>query len=270
MFIKKVKNKPAIDDEQTIWTHFAELRRRVIYIILVLNIFVILGYEYADDIFQILTLPLRQAVKDPSQTFFIFTNLTEPFMTYMKLSFYVGFFCTLPFILLQIWFFVAPGLYRHERHNAWGFLVASPVLFIAGACLAYFFVLPLAWSFFLSFGSSTGPFAIHVQPKVSEYFSLVIGFLLAFGLAFQLPVVLTLLAKFGIVTSGFLTRFRKLAIILAFVIGAILTPPDVLSQTSLALPLILLYEGSILVIRRIEKQRHEDIYARSKMDSREP
>jgi sec-independent protein translocase protein TatC len=187
----------------------------------------------------------------------IFTGLTEAFFTYVKVSFWAACCIAFPVVATQIWKFVAPGLYKNEKHAFLPYLCATPVLFIMGASLAYFVVIPYAFRFFLSFETPGGPNSLPIvaEPKVNEYLSLVMTLLLAFGVAFQLPVLLTLLARAGIITSqGLISKWRY-AVVAMFGVAAVLTPPDVVSQTSLAVPLILLYVLSIFSCRYVERQR---------------
>ena len=184
----------------------------------------------------------------------IFTALHEGFFTQVKVAFFVSISITFPFMLLQIWRFVAPGLYKNEQNAIYPFLLATPILFALGAAMVYYVVIPLAWDFFLSFEmqGNDNSLAIEVEPRISEYLSLVMRLMFAFGLSFELPVLLLLLVKAGLATSKGLAGGRKYAILLAFVAAAILTPPDVISQILLAVPVIILYEISIIGARLIE------------------
>jgi sec-independent protein translocase protein TatC len=195
----------------------------------------------------------------------IYTDLTEAFFTYLKVAFWAGFCISFPIVLSQIWMFVAPGLYKNERKAFLPYLIATPILFIIGAALVYFLVIPLAWKFFLSFEVPGGhdQLPIELQAKVSEYLSLIMTLIFAFGICFQLPVVLTLLARAGLIDSAFLKGKRKYAIVFVFILAAVLTPPDVISQFALAVPTLLLYEASIISVRMVEKKRAEAEAARA-------
>ncbi len=182
----------------------------------------------------------------------IYTGLHEAFFTYIKVSFFAGLFLALPVVFTQMWLFIAPGLYQHERRAILPFLLISPLLFFFGAALAYQYIFPLAFKFFLGFQAPS----IEALPRIAEYLSLVIKLIFAFGIAFQLPVALLLMVKAGIVRTESLVQKRKYNIVLAFTAAAILTPPDPFTQVFLALPLLALYEISIIGGRMIEKKRH--------------
>jgi sec-independent protein translocase protein TatC len=190
----------------------------------------------------------------------IYTALYEAFFTYIKVAFFAALFLGFPLIASQIWMFVAPGLYKNEKRAFLPFLIATPILFFLGGALVYYLIFPLAWRFFLSFEvtGSGGALPIQLEAKVDEYLSLVMRLIFAFGLCFELPVLMTLLARVGLVGSQGMREKRKYAIVLAFVAAAILTPPDVISQIGLAVPILLLYEISILCVRLVEKKLGED------------
>lgn len=235
--------------------HFIELRRRVMVATVALLIGFGVCYAFSEPIYEFLITPLAHATGESAHRL-IYTGLAEAFLTYIKLSFYSGIFVAFPVLAAQFYLFLAPGLYKKERKVLLPFLVASPLLFFAGAALCYVYVLPLAWQFFLGFEQSPEQFAMPIQleARVSEYLSLVLQLMFAFGLAFQLPVLLMLLARVGIVTAEKLKRFRKYALIVVVAAAAILTPPDVISQIALAIPLYLLYELSIFGARWMERK----------------
>ncbi len=233
-------------------THLIELRHRLMIGFGSMLIAAIIAYIYVQPIYGFLVRPLADAMGEGSTQRLIYTNLTEAFFTYMKVAFFAALFVTFPVIITQVWMFIAPALYKNERGAFLPFLIATPLLFYTGGAVVYYAVLPLAWSFFLSFQSSGGEtvLPIMLEARVSEYLDLVMVLILAFGIAFELPVFLMLLAKLGVINAGLLARNRKYAIIAAFIIAAPLTPPDIISQTCLAIPLIILYELSIFLIRR--------------------
>jgi len=237
--------------------HLVELRNRLMWSAAAIIVAFLVCYQFKETIYRFLAYPLAKLLEGQTGRQMIFTGLTEAFFTYVKVSFWAACCIAFPVIAVQVWKFVAPGLYKNEKRAFLPYLCATPILFIMGASLAYFVVIPYAFRFFLSFETPGGPdmLPIVAEPKVNEYLSLVMTLLLAFGVAFQLPVLLTLMARAGIITSqGLISKWRY-AVVGMFGVAAVLTPPDVVSQTSLAVPLILLYVLSIFSCRYVEKQR---------------
>ena len=241
-------------------SHLTELRKRLIYSLVFLSVLFVICYYFSEYIYGFLVDPYAQAVKDDgTERRLIFTALQETFLTYLKVSFFAAFFITSPFILIQIWKFIAPGLYEHEKSAIMPYLIITPILFLLGGMLVYYLVMPLAIKFFLSFESSgvSTNLPIQLEAKVNEYLSLVMKLIFAFGLSFQLPVVLSLLARIGFVDSKYLKDRRKYFIVIIFAAAAILTPPDPITQIGLAIPLLILYELSIYSVKIIEKKIKE-------------
>ena len=238
-------------------SHLTELRSRLVKSIIYLFIFFVICYFFAENIYGFLVEPYAEAVKDDERDRrLIFTALHETFVTYLKVAFFTAIFVTSPIILIQIWKFIAPGLYKHEKQTIMPYLIATPILFFLGGVLVYYLIMPLAIKFFLSFesGGLATNLPIELELKVNEYLSLVMKLIFAFGLSFQLPVVLSLLARIGVVDSKFLKERRKYVVVIIFTAAAVLTPPDPITQIGLAIPLLILYELSIFSVKIIEKK----------------
>jgi sec-independent protein translocase protein TatC len=253
------KQETPADRTQPLVEHLIELRKRLIWCFAALLAASCIAYAFAPQIYAFLVRPLAEALQGENRRM-IYTGLTEAFMTYMRLAFFAGGFVSMPFIIYQVWLFIAPGLYKQERRAFLPFLIATPLLFAAGGGFVYLVVIPLAWKFFAGFetlGSSTA-LPIQLEARVSEYLSLVMQFMFAFGICFELPVLMTLLGRAGILTSAQVAAKRRHAVVGALIVAAFLTPPDVFSQLTLAIPLMLLYEISIWLMRMGEKKRSLD------------
>jgi len=240
-------------------SHLTELRQRLINSLICLVIIFVICYFFSEYIYGFLVNPYAEAVKnDEIERRLIFTALQETFLTYLKVSFFAAFFATSPYILIQIWKFIAPGLYNNEKSALMPYLVITPILFLLGGMLVYYLIMPLAIKFFLSFESSglSTNLPIQLEAKVNEYLSLVMKLIFAFGLSFQLPVLLSLLARIGMIDSKFLKERRKYVVVIIFAAAAILTPPDPITQIGLAIPLLILYELSIFSVSLIEKRKN--------------
>jgi sec-independent protein translocase protein TatC len=241
-------------------SHFTELRSRLIKSIVFILVIFIISYTFADHIYNFLVEPYANAVKDDEiSRRLIFTALHETFITYLKVAFFAAIFLGSPILLIQVYKFIAPGLYKNEKKAILPYLISTPILFLLGGLLVYYLVMPLAIKFFLSFesvGSST-TLPIQLEAKVNEYLSLIMRLIFAFGISFQLPILLNLLARTGVVNSSYLKKTRRYVIVIIFSVAAILTPPDPITQIGLAIPLLLLYELSIITVRFTEKKNKE-------------
>ncbi len=246
-------------DESPLIHHLLELRNRVMRAGAAWIVATCICYLFAADIYQFFLRPLASAFGNDESHKLIATGLPETFVTYIKLAIYGGFFAAFPYIAAEMYLFIAPGLFKHEKRVIAPYLVLAPLLFFIGAAMAYYLVMPKAFAFFLSFETSAGEgnVPIMVEAKVSEYLGLVMHIVLAFGLAFQLPIILTLLIRFGLLQVATLARGRRYAVVILLSIAAVITPPDILSQILLFIPLYALYEVSILVGRMIERRRDQ-------------
>ncbi|MBL6840624.1 MAG: twin-arginine translocase subunit TatC [Pelagibacterales bacterium] len=246
------------ENKQPLLVHLVELRSRLIKTMIMITILFVIFYFFADSIYNFLVQPYADAVEGEEGRRLIFTALHETFFTYIKVALFASLFISLPFLLIQLWIFVAPGLYKNEKSVVVPYLLATPILFILGSALVYYLIMPVAIKFFLSFESigGNGALPIQLEAKVNEYLSLIMRLILAFGLCFQLPVALTLMARVGFVSSESLRKNRKYVIVGVFAVAAILTPPDPISQIGLGIPILLLYELSIIAVSFIEKRKN--------------
>ncbi|MBT0587581.1 twin-arginine translocase subunit TatC [Alteromonas oceanisediminis] len=249
-------NSPETEVKTPLLTHLLELRKRLMLCLLFFAIAFGISYYFVEAVYAFLQQPLLQAFQGDSERRMIYTGLHEAFFTYLKLSFFSALFFTLPLVLNQIWKFIAPGLYRHEQGHFLPLFILTPVLFFCGAALAFYFVMPMAWEFFVGFETrhSEQAIAVQLEARVSEYLSLVIQLILAFGLCFELPVALWVAAKAGLLSPDSLSRYRRHAYVAVFLVAAFMTPPDLISQIALGVPVILLYEFSILLIRWSQRE----------------
>ncbi len=243
--------------------HLMELRKRLLYSVVSLLFAFFAGMAVSQHIYNFLMQPYADAMHQYGGTQrMIYTHLAEGFLVELKVGFFAAIFVTFPIFANQMWAFIAPGLYKHEKRAILPFLLASPVLFVMGASLVYYMIMPLAWKFLLGFQTTAAETALPIQLEaaIGDYLSLVMTLIMAFGIAFQMPVLLVLLARVGIISSKALKEKRRYAIIGVFVFAAVVTPPDVISQLGLAIPMLLLYEISIVFAKMVEK-KPEDIVA---------
>jgi sec-independent protein translocase protein TatC len=237
------------EDKLPVTDHLEELRRRLIKCLLAVLAGFALSYSFSKQLFDLLTWPLMQAM--PADGKLIYTSLQEAFITYLKISFFAGIFLAAPVIFYQLWKFVMPGLYANERRYVLPFVIAACVFFLMGAAFAFFVAFPFGFRFFLGFTTER----IQALPSMKEYLSLCMSLLLAFGITFELPVVMFFLARMGLVDHLMLKRYRKYAILVIAIVAAVLTPPDILSMTLLGIPLYLLFELSVVVTYLFGKKK---------------
>ena len=237
--------------------HLIELRRRVLWTLSGFLVAFLGCYHFSQEIFSFLVKPLLLAFEGQAGRRLIYTGLAEAFMAYIKVSLFVASLITFPLFAVQIWLFIAPGLYPLEKKAFLPFLIATPALFLGGAAFAYYLVIPPAWKFFLHFEMSPGEGALPLQleARISEYLSIMMQLVLAFGISFLLPIVLVLLGRIGLLKSSLLIKSRRYSFLLILIFAAIITPPDIPSMLGLALPLYLLYEISIFIVRFLEKKK---------------
>ena len=240
------------DDKQPFMAHLEELRKRLVVCAIAIGIGFIFSDIFSKRLFSLLIMPLKEVL--PPDSSLIFTNLPEMFIAYIKVALIAGTLLAIPVIFYEIWMFMVPALYQKERKYLIPFIVASSVLFLGGALFGYFIVFPYGFKFFIGLATED----IQALPSVKQYFSFSIRLLLAFGVVFELPVVVFFLTKIGIINPDLMKKNRKFAILGSFAVAAILTPPDVATQAMMALPLIVLYEISIIVSRGAYKKRKED------------
>ncbi|MFC3100274.1 twin-arginine translocase subunit TatC [Altererythrobacter lauratis] len=251
------KLKDLDDTQSPLLDHLIELRTRLVRAVLAFLVAFGVCFYFADDIFGFLVRPLTQAFPE-GQGQLIFTRLYEAFFVEVKVAMFAAFFVSFPVIANQMWAFIAPGLYAREKKAFLPFLLATPILFTAGASLAYFVVMPTAFKWFLGFQGNAGGLEAQALPAMGDYLDLVMRFILAFGISFLLPVLLLLLNRAGIVSRAQLVGARRYVVVAVFILAAFITPPDVISQLLLALPLLMLFEGSLVLMRMGEKRREKE------------
>jgi sec-independent protein translocase protein TatC len=242
----------------TVAEHFLELKSRIVKVLLFFIVAFFICYYYSDFIYSLLLMPLSDLGTDTVRKI-IYTGLTEAFITYLKLSSFIAFLFTIPVLCYQFYAFISPGLTSQERNLISFVLILSPILFTLGAFFVFYFVMPRAWAFFLSFENNQARLPLVLEARISEYLSLVIQLIYAFGFAFQVPIIMIILSILGLIRADTLRNKRRFAIVINFILAAIFTPPDILSQIALAIPLLLLYEISILLCQVIENKGAENV-----------
>lgn len=244
-------------NKQPLTTHLLELKKRLIICLIAFGITTIIAYSLSAEIYGFLVAPLAHAFPEGESRRMIYTSLTEAFFTYLRLAVFAGFIAAFPVIAFQLYRFISPGLYAKEKRAMIPYLVAAPLLFFIGAAFVYYVIFPAAWKFFLGFESVGGGGALPIQleAKVAEYLSLSMHLIIAFGLSFQLPVILVLLVKTGMMKLETLKNGRRYAIVGIVTLAAVITPPDIFSQIALSVPLYVLYELAILFCRNVKETR---------------
>ena len=237
--------------------HLKELRNRFVYFFLFFTTSFLFSYLFVDYVFNFVTDPFIDAIDFKEDKRLIYTGLTEAFVSYIKLALISAFIISSPFFIYQIWSFIAPGLLEKEKKIIFPFLFLVPLMFILGFIFVYYFILPLAWNFFVAFDTSAldNNFSIELEPKINEYLSLTLKLAFAFGLAFQLPTAIFLLTILGLTSPIDLQKKRRFVIVIIFLCSALITPPDIISQIGLAIPIIFLYEFSIFISKFFEKKK---------------
>ena len=239
------------NEKQPFLAHLEELRKRLIVCAIAIGIGFVISYIFSKQLFSFLILPLTEVL--PADSHLIFTSLPEMFIAYVKVALIAGITLAIPIIFYELWMFLAPALYQGEKRYLIPFVLFSSILFAAGALFGYFVVFPYGFKFFISFATED----IQALPSVKQYFSFTIRLLLAFGLVFELPVVVFFMTKIGLITPDSMKRFRKFAILGSFIMAAILTPPDAATQIMMALPIIILYEISIIISKGVYRKKDE-------------
>jgi sec-independent protein translocase protein TatC len=243
-----------LDQPRPLLDHLLELRQHLIYSLIGFIIIFAICYYYSENIFQFLVRPLGRLLEHRGEgRRLIYTGLTEAFLTYIKVAAFSAAFVAFPLIAIQLWRFIAPGLYQSEKKLFVSLLIATPVLFFLGALFAYTIIFPTAYEFFLSFETNAGYLPIQLEAKVNEYLSFVMHLIFAFGICFELPVLLTLLASIGLITTQTLINKWRIAVVTIFIVAAFITPPDIISMLGLALPLVILYGLSIMMVKLVIK-----------------
>ncbi len=254
------QNDEINDKEMPLLEHLAELRRRLMWSAGTFFVAFIICYHFAPRIYDFLAAPLAHALEARGEKpELIYTALYEAFFTYVKVAVFAAAFVSFPVVAAQLWLFVAPGLYKREKRAMLPFLIVTPVLFFMGGALAYYVFFPVAWRFFLSFQESGGDVQISLMAKVSDYLNVVMKLIFAFGLSFELPVLLTLLGRVGIVSSASLKKYRRYAYVGCFILAAVMAPPDVPSQCLMAGLLVFLFEISLFAVKMVEPKIEPDV-----------